>query len=94
MNYTHNDSIVLAKEISAQDIELTYRLLENGADGTCGYSALISMRKAYGEKEEFFIPDFAGNQETALALFEKLWKNTVLPCEVEAIYSDGFEEIL
>ena len=94
MNYTYNDSIVLVKEISVQDIELTYRLLESGADGARGYSALISMRKACGEKEEFFIPDFAGNQATARMLFEKLFKNTVLPCEVEAIYSDGFEEIL
>ena len=58
------------------------------------YSVLVSMQSEDGTEEDYFISDLTNNRMGALVLFDKLYKNTVLPAEVEEIYSDGFSEIL
>ncbi len=94
MQYTHNDMVILMKKVSKENISVTYRLFENGTDYLSRYSVLISMNCDDGNEEDFFISDFANNRIGAFVLFDKLYKNIVLPCEVEEIYSDGFAEIL
>lgn len=94
MKYFHNESIIMMKRISYEQLTVTYRLFESTAESTASYSALISLGSADGTEEDYFIPDLAQNRGVAAALFESLWKHTVLPCEVEAVYSDGFSEIL
>ena len=94
MQYIHNDSIILMKRVSKENITVTYRLFENGTEYLSRYSVLISMRCEDGNEEDFFISDFANSRISAFVLFDKLYKNIVLPCEVEEIYSDGFAEIL
>ena len=94
MKYIHNESILMMKKILREDIEIKYRLFESSGDYCTSYSALISVRGEGGSEEDYFIPDFANNRMGAMVLFNKLYQNTVLPCEVEEIYSDGFAEIL
>ncbi len=94
MKYFHNESIIMMKRISYEQLTVTYRLFESAAESAASYSALISLISADGTEEDYFIPDLAASRIEAAALFESLWKHTVLPCEVEAVYSDGFSEIL
>ena len=93
MKYTHNESIIMTKKVCFEGFAVTYRLFE----GECGcrtcYSALISLSSSERE-EDYFIPNLAESRAISAALFAKLCENTVLPCEVEAIYSDGFTENL
>lgn len=94
MKYTHNKSILMMKKISFDGFSVTYRLLEAESDHINLYSALISLRLKNGDEEDYYIPGFAADRMCAAVLFDKLCKNTVLPCEVEAIYSDGFADFL
>jgi len=93
MQYIHNESILIMKKVSKENLIITYRLFESSCDYRTSYSALISLQSESGEEEDYFISDFANNRMGAMVLFDKLYKNTVLPCEVEEIYSDGFSEI-
>lgn len=94
MKYSHNDSILMTRKIYTGEFTVTYRLFENECGGFASYCVLISLAHKNGEEQDYFIPNFACNSLSAAVLFEKLCKNTVLPCEVEEIYSDGFAEIL
>ena len=94
MHYTHNESIISMKKVSKENVTVSYRLFENGTDYLSRYSVLISMVCEDGGEDDFFISDFANSRISAFVLFDKLYKNIVLPCEVEEIYSDGFAEIL
>ena len=94
MQYIHNESILIMKKVSKENLMVTYRLFEGSCAYRTSYSMLISLHCDDGGEEDYFIPDFANNRMGALVLFDKLYKNTVLPCEVEEIYSDGFSEIL
>lgn len=94
MQYTHNEAILEMKKISKESLTVSYRLFENSGDYRAAYSVLISMRCESGEEADYYIPDFANSRMGALVLFDKLCRNIVLPCEVEALFSDGFSEIL
>ena len=94
MKYTHNESIIMMKQIFTGQLTITYRLFESMPSGQESYSALVTLDGTDGAKEDYFIPDIACERKTATALFERLWKYIVLPCEIESIYSDGFSEIL
>lgn len=94
MQYIHNESILEMKRIFKEHLTVTYRLFEISDDYRASYCALVSLHSEGGSDEDYFIPNLAGNRMGALVLFDKLWKNAVLPCEVEEIYSDGFAEIL
>lgn len=90
MKYIHNESIVMMRQISYESLTVTYRLFEAEES----YSALVSLGSSDGTVEDYFIPNLAESRAVAEELFERLWKHTVLPCEVETVYSDGFSEII
>jgi len=90
MKYIHNESVVTMKRISYEKLTVTYRLFEIEES----YSALVSLKSDDGTEEDYFIPNLATSRATAEELFKRLWKHTVLPCEVETVYSDGFSEII
>ncbi|MBQ8448635.1 MAG: hypothetical protein IJX27_06875 [Clostridia bacterium] len=94
MPYIHNDSILVMKRVFKESLTVTYRLFESTLDYRTSYSVLVSMQSEDGTEEDYFISDLTNNRMGALVLFDKLYKNTVLPAEVEEIYSDGFSEIL
>ena len=91
MQYTHNEAVLLMKEVRREELCIIYRLFEN--DFCANYSVLLSLNGKSGT-EDYYIPNFAGSRDFAEALFEKLYKNAVLPCEINEIFSDGFAEIL
>ena len=94
MQYTHNASILIMKKIYRDEFTVTYRLFESEYGYCVSYAALISLDGKKGTEQDYFIPNFAADSLSATVLLEKLYKNSVLPCEVEEIYSDGFAEIL
>ena len=94
MKYTHNDSILAMKVIQREEITVTYRLFENEYDCRISYSALVTLDSKNGDKDDYFIPLLADDPVCATVIFERLHKNTVLPIEVEEIYSDGFSDFL
>ena len=94
MQRIKNNFILDTKTINEDGITVTYRLFENSDSFTPRYSALISAQKSNGETEDFFIDEFSFNKRHAIALFNKLYENTVLPCEIEILYSDGFDSII
>ncbi len=94
MKYTHNDSILAMKAIQREEITVTYRLFKSEYDCSTSYSALISLQNKNGDKDDYFIPVLADNPTCATAIFERLHENTVLPIEIEEIYSDGFSDFL
>ena len=93
MKYTHNESIIMMKKVCFGSFDVAYRLFESERDCGACYSVLISLDSKESE-EDYFIPDIAAERACAAAIFEKLFKNTVLPCEVEELYSDDFTENL
>jgi hypothetical protein len=94
MQYIHNDSILATREISTDNFRVRYMLFESSQNDAYTYSAMISLFEGGNTKEDYYIPNLAQEAPPALVLFEKLYRNTVLPCEVEAIYSDGFADYL
>ena len=94
MQYIHNESILIMKNISKEGLAITYRLFENVKESQTSYSVLVSLCCENGCEEDYYIPELSESRMAAHVLFEKLCENAVLPCEVEEIYSDGFSEIL
>jgi hypothetical protein len=94
MKYTHNESIIMMRQAFTEQLTITYRLFESMPSEQESFSALVTLDSASGAKEDYFIPDIARERSVAISLFERLWQSSVLPCEVESIYSDGFPEIL
>lgn len=94
MSYIHNNSILAIKEFINEGITVRYLLLESSGDNYCTYSALVSLLDRGCTKEDYYIPELAHAINTALILFGKLYENKVLPCEIEALYSDGFPDFL
>lgn len=94
MQHATNNSILDIKTVNDNGIIVTYRLFENEYDSIYHYSALISARISSEENEDFFISNLSTDKDHAISLFRKLHENIVLPCEIEVLYSDGFDSII
>ena len=56
MKYTHNESIIMMKQIFTGQLTITYRLFESMPSGQESYSALVTLDGTDGAKEDYFIP--------------------------------------
>lgn len=88
MNDLCNDSVITKQTLFLDDITVTYRLFENNAGGMFFYSALLTMEEN-GEQKDFYIPSLSTSKPTALDIFRIMHKNSVLPSELEALFSEG-----
>ncbi len=93
MMHFYNDFIIEKKTLELENLTVTYRLLENGAEEDTRYSLLISMTEKSTETD-LYIPDISICKSNALEIFKTMHESLVLPSEAPFLFSDGaFENI-
>ncbi len=83
-----NNSVITKRTLSIDDITVTYRLFENNAGGMFFYSALLTSEEN-GSQKDFYISSLSSDRMTAIDILHIMHKNSVLPSEIEALFSEG-----
>ncbi len=84
---TSSNEISSSQISPAEDLTITYTLFGEG-EKSKHYSLLVSLKNG-GKTEETLITDICAERSTAEGIFVFFVENQVLPCEIEALFSDG-----